>query len=188
MRIHHVLALALLILAPFVTCTCNDAPEQTGTLCTGEPQQKPAELVPVSWPHAVYLPSAGIEFPAEVVDVAGDGAAELLITGLADTPAPGHPESITVTAACAHFTGPAALSRPLDVVWSWPTDKATDARAGAYAGTMNDGSIRVAVGGDPIEVLTLPPLTVTTYPAWIPDPSTALSDHAAAWEAACRKP
>lgn len=182
MRFHHVLAIALLLLA---TCaTCNDAPQQTGTLCAGEPHQKPTELLPVSWGRAIYMPSPGVEFNAAVIDVAPDGTAELLITGLDGTT----PESITVAAPCLKWAGPAAMQRPLGVAWAWPTDKAADARAGADAGTMDDGSLRVAIGGDPVEVLMLPALDVTEYPAWIPDPSAKMGDSAAAWEAACRAP
>lgn len=195
MRIHHLLALVFLLVAPLLASSCTGPAQQTGTLCVGESQPKPAELLPVSWAHAVYLPSAGVEVPAEVVDIAPDGVAELLITGLADTPDPSHPdagathpEAITITAPCLHFTGPAALQRPLGVAWAWPTDKAAEARAGAYAGTMADGSIRVAVGGDPVTVLTLPPLAVPSTATWIPDPSAKMGASASAWEAACFAP
>ena len=197
MRIHHLLALVFLLLSPLLVCTCTEPQPQTGTLCTGELPKKPAELLPVSWGRAIYLPSPGVEFLADVVDIAPDGAAELLITGLADMPDPEHPdagathpESITVAAPCLHFPGPAALKRPLDVAWAWPTDKAADARAGAFAGLVSDGSadegkIRVALGGDPVEVVTLPALAVTDYPVWIPDPSQPMGASAAIWESEC---
>lgn len=197
MRIHHLLAVVLLGLAAVLIGACGNQPTQTGILCAGECPKKPADLVPVSWAHAVYLAPGGIEFPAQVVDLAPDGTAELLITGLADMPDPEHPdagathpESITVAAPCLHFPGPAALKRPLDVAWAWPTDKAADARAGAFAGLVSDGSadegkIRVALGGDPVEVVTLPALAVTDYPVWIPDPSQPMGASAAIWESEC---
>ncbi len=195
MRIHHLLVVALLLLGAFSSCSCDAPPTQTGQLCTGEPQpQKPEMLLPVSWGRAIYVPSKGVEFHADVVDVAPDGVAELLITGMAETPAHDsgesatYPESITVAAPCLHWAGPAAMQRPLGVAWAWPTDKASDARAGAYAGTLGDGSIRVAVGGDPVDVKTLPPLVVDGPPVWIPDPSAKMSASAAAWEKACRAP
>lgn len=196
MRLHHIIALALLALATLLIGSCADQPTQTGTLCAGECPKKPAELLPVAWGRAIYLPSPGVEFRADIVDMAPDGVAELLITGLADTPAPDkgdaspttatHPDSITVAVPCLRWTGPAALARPLGVAWAWPTDSAADARAGAFAGTMADGSVRVAIGGDPVEVLVLPALALDGYPVWIPDPSAKPGSHAATWEAACR--
>lgn len=180
---HRLFALFLLALA-----ACSQGAPQSVELCPGE--ASPAELVPVAWPRALYFPRAGVEHHADVLSVDAAGGAELLITGLDDSPAPGHPTAITVVAPCLAWAGPAAMLRPGGLAWAFPSVAPAEARAGIFDQAVGS-KLRVAVRGPAgVVPLELPELAKpTTYPAWVIDPSLPLAgDAVAAWASACRAP
>jgi hypothetical protein len=178
-----------IVFALFALTACSQGAPQSAELCPAPAQ--PAELVPVSWPQAVYWPRPGVEHHADVLSVASDGAAELLITGLDDTEGPGHPTAITVVAPCLAWAGKRALRRPGDMAWAFPSVAPADARAGVLAESVGD-MLRVAVrGAKGVAVLKLPELHKPEkgYPLYVLDPSLPLAgDAPAAWASACRAP
>lgn len=187
-RIARFLVLLLMLVA------CSQGAPQNGERCSGDggggAAPDPASVGQVSWPGALYLPSKGVAWPGVVLGVDGDGKAELLLVGLADAPAPGHPTSITVSGVpCLAWAGPAALERPQWAAWVFPEVDPAMARPGVLLGTTVAGLLRVVVGGGGGKGFELPRMPEPPkYPVWVIDPSTPLvGDSAAAWAKACRK-
>jgi hypothetical protein len=180
--------LALLVVSFVLLLGCDQGVPQQSDLCAEAPAPDAASVGQVAWPGALYWPQAGAAWPAHVLSIAPDGTAELLLAGYADAPGAGHPTATTVAVPCLRWTGSAALERPQDAAWVWPSADPAAARPGALAGITDAGLLRVVIGGTKVQVLELKRLQEPTkFPAYVLDPSTPLvGDSATTWAAACR--
>lgn len=194
------LALPLLFVLLYAGCDALTTP-QKGDLCpdtktifvTADGGPVPDGSVgpvgpvgPVDWTQALYMPGSGVEFRASIVKIdPSSGAADLLITGIAENVLP---ESRVIAAVpCFRWPGPTLLMRatkdqPEGPVWVYPTPNPKEARAWTFAGLLDDGQVRFVrwTPGVGVESETLPPIEeFPSAPFYLIDPTGSVTTEVA---------
>lgn len=189
------LALMLPLLFLLLYAGCDSITTQQGNLCPesqtifvtadGGPTTH-GPVGPVNWTTALYVPSPGVEFRASIVKIdPSSGAADLLITGIAENVLP---ESRVIAAVpCFRWPGPTLLMRatkdqPEGPVWVYPTPNPKEARAWTFAGLLDDGQVRFVrwTPGVGVESETLPPIEeFPSAPFYLIDPTGSVTTEVA---------